>query len=52
MARIKDFLVHEMDRKEDVYLLAEETIALGLADEMFVDYECLTTYTKQQLGLK
>lgn len=52
MARIKDYLVHEMDRKEDVYLTAEETIALGLADEMFVDYECLTTYTKAQLGLK
>jgi ATP-dependent protease ClpP protease subunit len=52
MARIKDYLVHEMDRKEDVYLTAEETIALGLADEMFVDYECLTTYTKQQLGIK
>jgi len=52
MARIKDWLVHEMDRKEDVHLTASETIAIGLADEIFVDYESVFAYTKQQLSIK
>ena len=52
IARIKDWLVHEMDRKEDVHLTAIETVNIGLADEIFVDYESVFTYTKAQLGFK
>jgi len=52
MARIKDWLVHEMDRKEDVHLTAIETVNIGLADEIFVDYESVFAYTKQQLSIK
>lgn len=52
VSRIKDWLVHEMDRKEDVHLTALETVEAGLADEIFVDYESAFTFTKQQLGIK
>jgi ATP-dependent Clp protease protease subunit len=34
-AKIKNMLIKEMDKKEDVYLTAEETVEWGLADEIF-----------------
>lgn len=52
MARIRDMLVHEMDRKEDVHLSAQEAIKWGFADEIFSDWESALTYTKQQKGIK
>ncbi len=51
-ARIKRWLIDEMDEKEDVYLLAEETISAGFADEIFMDWGAVTTYTKEQLARK
>jgi len=32
---IKKWLVEQMDKKEDVYLTAEETVTLGLADKIY-----------------
>ena len=32
---IREWLVKEMDKKEDVYLTAKETVALGFADSIF-----------------
>jgi ATP-dependent protease ClpP protease subunit len=39
-----------MDKKEDVYLTAEDAVKYGLADEIF-DYNwlSLTNYTEKQL---
>jgi ATP-dependent protease ClpP protease subunit len=49
--RIRDMLSTEMDKKEDVYLTAKETIEWGLADEIFYgDWSGLATYTKEQIG--
>ena len=47
---IKKWLRYKMDKEEDVYLTAKETVELGLADEIFnADWSKLTTYTKEQL---
>ena len=35
LSKIKQWLRFQMDRKEDVFLTAQETIDLGLADEIF-----------------
>ena len=45
ISKIKKWLRYQMDKKEDVYLTAEETIYLGLADEIFnYDWSSLTNY--------
>lgn len=50
LKKIKNWLRSQMDKKEDVYLTAEETIRYGLADEIFdYDWAKLTQYTKEQL---
>lgn len=42
---IKKFLKSEMDKKEDVFLTAAQTVELGLADEIFnYDWKRLTKY--------
>ena len=47
---IKKWLKDQMDKKEDVYLTAKETVELGLADEIFdYNWDNLTVYTSQQL---
>lgn len=48
--KIKTWLRNQMDKKEDVYLTAEDTVRYGLADEVF-DYNWanLTDYTDKQL---
>ena len=49
--RIREMLSTEMDKKEDVYLTAKETVEWGLADEIFYgDWAGLETYTKEQIG--
>jgi ATP-dependent protease ClpP protease subunit len=53
--RIYKMLRAEMDRKEDVYLTAEDTLKWGLADEIFgsdgeYDWSSLTDYTTEQLA--
>lgn len=49
--RIKAMLREEMDKKEDVYLTAQETVAWGLADEIFNgDWSELATCTKDQIA--
>lgn len=47
---IKAWLRNQMDKKEDVYLTAEEAVKYGFADEIF-DYNWanLTKYTQKQL---
>lgn len=43
--KIKKWLRDQMDKKEDVYLTSEETVKLGLADEIFdYDWSSLTKY--------
>lgn len=45
LTKIKKWLRDQMDKKEDVYLTAEETVKLGLADEIFnYDWSSLTKY--------
>lgn len=48
--KIIKMLRKEMDKKEDVFLTAKETIEHGLADEIFNgDWAKLVTYTKKEL---
>lgn len=50
VSSIKSWLRREMDKKEDVFLSSSETVALGLADEIFdSNWSSLTQYTKEQL---
>lgn len=49
-SEIKAWLNSQMDKKEDVYLTATETVDLGLADEIFdYDWSKLASYTEEQL---
>ena len=42
---IKRWLKAEMDKKEDVFLTSQQTVDLGLADEVFnYDWKSLTKY--------
>ena len=44
-SKIKKWLRYQMDKKEDVFLTAEETVELGLADEIFnYDWTSLSKY--------
>jgi len=48
--QIKAWLRGQMDKKEDVYLSAEDTIKYGLADEIFdYNWKNLTSYTQEQM---
>jgi ATP-dependent protease ClpP protease subunit len=48
--KIKIWLRKEMDKKEDVYLIAEDAVKYGLADEVFdYNWSNLTVYTEKQL---
>lgn len=48
---IRKWLRYRMDKEEDVYLTAKETVEYGLADEIFdADWEKLTVYTEAQLA--
>lgn len=50
VTKIKAWLRGQMDRKEDVYLTANETVKLGLGDEIFdANWAKLTEYTDSQL---
>lgn len=51
---IKEMLQDQMNKKEDVYLTAEEAVEWGLADEIFgktisYDWGLLTKYTEEEL---
>lgn len=47
---IKEFLQSQMDKKEEVYLGAQEAVSYGFADEIFkYDWTTLTQYTDEQL---
>jgi ATP-dependent protease ClpP protease subunit len=49
-AKIKTWLRNQMDKKEDVYLTAEDAVRYGLADEVFdSNWASLTEYTDKQL---
>lgn len=48
--QIKTWLKSQMDKKEDVFLTAQETVKKGLADEIFdYNWKNLTKYTKDQM---
>lgn len=48
--KIKHWIKSQMDKKEDVYLTASDTVKYGLADEIFdYNWASLTDYTPQQL---
>lgn len=50
--RIKDFLIHEMAFKEEVYLNATEAVKMGFADEVFNgNWDKLIEYTDKQLEI-
>jgi ATP-dependent protease ClpP protease subunit len=50
-AQIKKWLRDQMDKKEDVYLTAKETVEYGFADEIFdFNWANLTDYTDKQLS--
>lgn len=45
LSKIKKWLRYQMDKKEDVFLTAEEAVELGLADEIFnYDWTSLSKY--------
>jgi ATP-dependent protease ClpP protease subunit len=52
--RIKDKLISNMQKKEEVYLNDQDAVYYGLADEVFgsnggYDWTSLTEYTEEQL---
>lgn len=50
-AHIRKWIKSQMDKKEDVFLTAEETVSHGFADEIFnYDWSKLSEYTKDQLS--
>ena len=50
ITKIKTWLRTQMDKKEEVYLTADETVKYGLADEIFdSNWANLTKYTESQL---
>jgi ATP-dependent protease ClpP protease subunit len=50
--RIHKWLKEQMDKREDVYLNANETVQWGFADEVFSDWDTVFDYTPQQKGIK
>lgn len=50
--RILKWLRDEMDKKEDVYLAAQEAVEWGFADEIFSDWSTIYDYTEQELSIK
>jgi len=50
--RIRDWLVHRMQKVEDVYMTPEEAVEWGLADEIFTDWGSVTELTPAQKEFK
>ncbi len=50
--RIRNWLVSEMDHKEEVNFTAVEAVEWGFADEIFTDWSTVTDYTRSQKGFK
>lgn len=51
--KIRKWLTDQMDKKEDVYLTAEEAVEWGFADEIFSGWPGLvTSFTPEQLARK
>jgi ATP-dependent protease ClpP protease subunit len=49
--QIKNWLRSQMDKKEDVYLTAQDTVKYGLADEIFdYNWKNLTVYSPTQMS--
>lgn len=46
--RIRNMLELEMNKKEDVYLTAEQAVQWGFADEVFTGWGTVTDYTREQ----
>ena len=50
--RIREWLTEQMDKKEDVWMTAEEAVDWGLADDIFTGWPSLLEYTDEQLERK
>jgi ATP-dependent protease ClpP protease subunit len=50
--RIREWLEAEMNKKEDVYMTADEAVKMGFADEIFSDWATVTEYTEEQTNFK
>jgi len=50
--KIRAWLKGEMDKKEDVYLTANEAVQWGFADEVFCDWDTVFDYTPEQKNIK
>jgi ATP-dependent protease ClpP protease subunit len=47
--RIREWLVTQMNNKEEVYLTAEEAVSWGFADELFSGWPTLFEYTDEEI---
>lgn len=47
--RIREWLVDQMDKKEEVYMLAEDAVAWGFADGIFEGWPELLQYTDEEM---
>lgn len=50
--RIREWLIDQMNQKEEVYMVAEEAVAWGFADEIFNGWPALLKYTQEELMRK
>lgn len=50
--RIKEWLMNEMDKSEEVNFTATEAVKWGFADEIFTDWGSVTDYTTEQKEFK
>lgn len=50
--RIQKWIQEQMDKKEDVYLTAQDSVSWGFADEIFSDWSTVLDYTPYQKKLK
>lgn len=50
--RIQEWLQEQMDKKEDVYMTAQEAVSWGFADEIFSDWSTVLDYTPAQKKFK
>ena len=46
--RIREWLIDQMNRKEDIYLTAEDAVKWGFADEIFEGWDIVRDYTPEQ----
>jgi ATP-dependent protease ClpP protease subunit len=50
--RIREWMVEEMHKYEEVYFTADDAVKTGFADEIFTSWDTVIEYTDEQLGFK